>query len=58
MSPTINARRTPRETAFTWWSISSMVTGRVFSYPSTTIPTLSPTRTISTPASSATCAVG
>ena len=31
MSPTTRAFVTPRATARVWWSISSIVTGRVFS---------------------------
>ena len=58
MSATSRARRTPRRTARVWCSISSMVTGSVFSCPSTTMPSESPTSTTSTPASSSSRAVG
>ena len=52
MSPTTCARLTPRVTAFVCMSISSMVTGTVSLYPSSTMPRLSPTRMMSMPASS------
>ena len=47
-----------RATAATWWAMSSIVTCSVSSYPSTTIASESPTRIMSTPASSATRADG
>ncbi len=40
-----------RATARQWWSMSSTVTGRVVSCPSTTMPRESPTSSASTPAS-------
>mmetsp|Transcript_14714 Transcript_14714/g.41849 ORF Transcript_14714/g.41849 Transcript_14714/m.41849 type:complete len:310 (-) Transcript_14714:386-1315(-) len=45
-------------TALQWWIISSIVTPTVEERPNTTIPTLSPTRIISTPASLAIRALG
>src|SRR3990172_10314548 len=58
MSATTSARAVPRTTAFTWWSMSSIVTGMVVSYPNTTIPSVSPTRMSRTPASSTSRAEG
>ena len=52
------ASRSPRRTAAAMVTISSMPTGVVESYPSTTIAAVSPTSTTSTPASSATWAEG
>jgi len=52
MSPTTWARLAPRVTARAWYTIWSMVTGSVDSFPWTTIPRLSPTRRTSAPASS------
>ena len=53
MSPTTMASFTARETAPTAASVSDMLTGKVFSYPSTLLPIESPMSTIGTPASSA-----
>ena len=58
MSPTRCATFAPRATALAWWSISSIVTGSVLSYPRTTMPSESPTRIESTPARSRARAVG
>ena len=58
MSATSSARSTPRRTARTWWSISSMVTARVSGWPSTTMASESPTRTTSAPPASAVRACG
>ena len=58
MSPTSNGVFRPRRTAAASISISSIPTGTVVSWPSTVIAPESPTRTMSTPASSATCADG
>ena len=57
-SPTTWALFTPRMTARVWPSISSIVTGTVSRYPSSTMPRLSPTRMMSIPASSTHCACG
>ena len=57
-SPTMNGLDAPRVTALQKEIISSRVTGSVVSWPCTTIPALSPTRTMSTPASSACAALG
>ena len=57
-SPTSSGVFRPRRTAEASITISSMPTGGVESWPSTTIAAVSPTRTMSTPASSATCAEG
>ena len=51
-SPTTMARRAPRLTMRQWYTISSRVTGSVVSWPWTTMPRESPTRSRSTPASS------
>ena len=53
MSPTTSARGRVRVTARQWWSISSMVTGTVLSYPRANSARVSPTRIRSTPAPSA-----
>ncbi len=58
MSPTTRASFAPRATARVWWSISSMVTGSVVSWPSTTFDSESPTRSTGMPASSRIRAVG
>ncbi len=58
MSATSSARWVPRRAAFTWCSISSMVTDSVSAWPSTTMATESPTRIMSTPAVSARRAEG
>src|SRR5919106_6247775 len=58
MSPTMRASFAPRTTALVWWSISSIVTGSVFWYPRTLLPTESPTRITGMPASSRIRAVG
>src|ERR1700680_3271601 len=58
MSATSSARRMPRFTARVWCSISSSVTDKVFSCPRTTMARESPTRMMSTPASSTRRAVG
>ena len=44
ISPTTKASLAPLVTALVWWIISSIVTGKVFSYPSITMPRESPTR--------------
>ena len=54
----IRTRRTPRAAARTWWSMSSIVTGTVSGYPSTTMPSESPTSSSGTPASSSSFAIG
>ena len=54
-SPMSSGRRAPRATARQCDTISSSVTGSVVSWPSTTMPTLSPTSSMSMPAAS-TCA--
>jgi hypothetical protein len=54
MSPTSSGAFTARRTAAVRVTISSIPTGVVASCPSTTIAAVSPTRTMSTPASSAT----
>jgi hypothetical protein len=53
MSPTTSGRRTAEATARVMKIISSIVTGTVDSWPSTTIAALSPTSTTSIPAASA-----
>ena len=59
MSPTTSGRRDWRATVRVRNSISSTVTGTVVpSWPSTTIAAVSPTRTMSMPASSAKRAPG
>ena len=58
MSPTTHAFGAPRRTAAVWRIMSSIVTGRVLSKPSIVMPRLSPTRIMSTPASSWRYAVG
>ena len=58
MSPTSSGVRRPRRTAAAIVTISSIPTGVVESWPSTTIAAVSPTRTTSTPASSTTWAEG
>ena len=57
MSTIRKARGRVRATASRWWFIMAMVTGRVFSKPRQTLPMLSPTRIMSTPAASAILAV-
>ena len=58
MSLTTMACSAPRATARVWCSISSIVTGRVSSYPRTLFPTESPTSSTGTPARSRIWAVG
>ena len=58
MSPTSSGVFRPRRTAWVSMIISSMPTGVVALWPRTTIAALSPTRTRSTPDSSATWAEG
>ena len=58
MSPISSGRSRPRRTALVIISISSMPTGVVASWPRTTIAAVSPTRTMSTPASSTIWAEG
>ena len=58
MSPIISGVLSPRRTAWASMSSSSSVTGTVEGYPSTVIAPESPTSTTSTPASSATWALG
>lgn len=58
MSATTTASAVARATAPVADAISSTETGSVVSYPSFAFPTLSPTRIMSTPASSTTDAVG
>src|SRR5690242_7030886 len=58
MSATTNARDVPRTTARVKTSISSIVTGTVDAPPSTVVPAESPTSTTSTPAASASRALG
>ena len=55
-SPTSSARVAPRLASRVWYTASSRVTGSVFGTPWTTMPIESPTRTTSTPASSASAA--
>jgi hypothetical protein len=55
-SPTRSARVAPRLASRVWYTASSRVTGSVFATPWTTMPIESPTRTTSTPASSASAA--
>src|SRR5206468_11363334 len=50
MSPIRSGRRAPRETAAACRTMSSIVTGTVVGYPSTTMPSESPTRMTSMPA--------
>ena len=58
MSPTSSGVVRPRRAAPASMSISSTATGTVLGYPSTVIAPESPTSTTSTPAASATCALG
>ena len=58
MSPTTTGRFAPRATHCVMRTISSIVTATVDSRPCTTIPDESPTRIMSTPASSARRALG
>ena len=58
MSAITSGRRAPRVTARVRISISSIVTGTVESWPSTTIAAESPTSTMSTPAASASRPLG
>jgi len=57
-SPTSSGRLAPRDTALQWCNMSAIVTLTVDSYPSTHMPTESPTRMQSTPALSACRAAG
>ena len=52
MSPTTIAFGLALVTALRWWMISSIVTGRVFSYPMMTMPRESPTSMKSMPVAS------
>ncbi len=56
MSATRKARRKPRPTAAQWYTIWSIVTGTVVSWPWITMPRESPTSTRSTPAASTSAA--
>ena len=57
MSPTTKVLSHARVTQRVWWTMSSMVTGRVESYPIIVMPSESPTRIMSIPACSVRAAI-
>ena len=57
MSPTTKVSLVARVTQRVWWTMSSMVTGRVESYPIMVMPSESPTRIVSIPACSVSAAI-